>query len=137
MARATRATAEKKEKFLELLGQTGNATAAAEAIGLNRCTPYKWREKDEAFAAAWDAASEEAADRLEKEAWRRAVEGTEKPVYQGGKLVGKVREYSDTLLIFLLKGNRPGKYADRVRQEISGPGGGPVEVVFTKSPEAE
>lgn len=125
---ATAATAEKKKKFLELFRQTGNVTTAAEAIGLNRATPYKWREKDPEFAAAWDMAVEEAADRLEQEAWRRAVEGVEEPVYQGGKLVGKVRKYSDTLLIFLLKGNRPEKYADRVKQEISGPAGGPIEM---------
>ena len=35
-------------------------------------------------------------------------------------------EYSDTLLIFLLKGVRPQKYRDNVRQEISGPDGSPL-----------
>jgi hypothetical protein len=37
-----------------------------------------------------------------------------------------VREYSDTLLIFLLKGARPQKYRDNVRQEVSGPNGAPL-----------
>jgi len=37
-----------------------------------------------------------------------------KPVYHGGKRVGFIREYSDVLLIFLLKGLRPAKYRERV-----------------------
>ncbi len=64
-------------------------------------------------------AEEVAADRLEAEAWRRAVEGVERPVgwYQG-KPGGYVKEYSDVLLIFLLKGLRPEKY--RERMELKG-----------------
>ena len=51
---------------------------------------------------------------------RRAAEGTLKPVYQGGKLVGEIREFSDTLLIFLLKGKRPEVYRENVKVEHSG-----------------
>lgn len=56
---------------------------------------------------------------MEQEAFRRAVEGTEKPVFgsmgfrMGSGEIGRVREYSDTLLIFLLKGARPEKYRER------------------------
>jgi hypothetical protein len=50
---------------------------------------------------------------LEDEAVRRAYEGVEKPVCQMGKEVGVIREYSDTMLIFLLKGLRPAKYRER------------------------
>lgn len=57
---------------------------------------------------------------MEDEAFRRAVNGTEKPVYQGKELVGHVREYSDTLMIFMLKARRPEKFKDRVASEISG-----------------
>jgi len=35
----------------------------------------------------WNTAHEDAADRLEQEAWRRAVEGQEEPVVSMGKLV--------------------------------------------------
>ncbi len=118
----------KKEKFLEAFRQTGNVTEAAEKAGVNRATPYKWRKKDPKFAKAWEEAEQEAADRLEREAWRRAVEGVEEPVYYKGKQIDSIRKYSDTLLIFLLKGNRPEKYADRVKQEIFGPDGGPIKV---------
>ena len=43
-------------------------------------------------------------DALEAEARRRAVEGVRKPVFYQGVICGWVGEYSDTLLIFLLKG---------------------------------
>ncbi len=58
---------------------------------------------------------------LEAEARRRAVEGVRKPVYCRGEIVGTVKEYSDTLLIFLMKGARPEKYRDNVRVERTGP----------------
>ena len=50
---------------------------------------------------------------LEPEAIRRAVEGVEKAVYYQGEPVGTVREYSDTLLIFLLKGWKSDRYKER------------------------
>jgi hypothetical protein len=37
-----------------------------------------------------------------------------------------VREYSDTLLIFLLKGMRPQKYRDQARVEHTAPDGGGI-----------
>jgi hypothetical protein len=46
--------------------------------------------------------------------------GTLKPVYQGGKKVGAVREYSDTLLMFLLNGGRPEKYKHRIDHTSAG-----------------
>jgi hypothetical protein len=58
---------------------------------------------------------------LEDEAKRRACNGVLKPVFQGGKKVGVVREYSDTLLIFLLKCWHPARYGDRYRQEAAQP----------------
>ena len=51
---------------------------------------------------------------LEREARRRAVEGVEEPVgFYKGEPSAYVRKYSDTLLIFLMKGARPDKYRDR------------------------
>ena len=65
-------------------------------------------------------AREEACDALEAEARRRAVEGVRKPVYYRGEIVGTVKEYSDTLLIFLMKGAMPEKYRENVKIEHTG-----------------
>ena len=53
--------------------------------------------------------------------------------YQGVEC-GKIRKYSDTLMIFLLKGMNPRKFRDNATIEHTGPGGGPVsvEVNFVK-----
>jgi len=103
-----------------------NVSAAAKKAGVPRSTAYDWYKADEAFAAAWDDAVEVAVDSLEKEAWRRARDGVLKPVYQKGEKVGQVREYSDQLMVTLLKAHRPEKYRDRQQLEHTGPGGEPL-----------
>lgn len=65
---------------------------------------------------------------LEAEARRRAMDGVDEPVYHKGEVVGHVRKYSDTLLIFLLKAHRPHKYRDNYKIEH----GGQVEVTATE-----
>ena len=66
---------------------------AATAAGVGRSTAYLWRQEDPEFAAKWDEAVAEGIDRLESEAYRRAVAG------------------SDKLLIFLLERRRPEVWA--------------------------
>jgi hypothetical protein len=103
-----------KTDFLAGLEEYGNVSRAADAAGIWRSTAYDEREKSPRFAADWDRALDLGTSALEDEARRRAFEGVEKPIYQGGSLVGQVQEYSDTLLIFLLKAHRP-KYRDTSR----------------------
>ena len=50
---------------------------------------------------------------------RRALEGGEEPVFYQGKIVGSVRKYSDTLLMFMLKARRPERYRDRVGVDVA------------------
>lgn len=91
-----------------------------------RSTVYDWRADDATFAAEWDAALDQAADTMEREAFRRAVEGVDEPVYgslgqgMGSGEVGQIRKYSDTLLIFLLKAARPEKFRERTEQQHTG-----------------
>ena len=113
-------TQARRDAFLEALARVGVVNEAARAAGVHRVTAYKWREADEAFAADWDDALEQCADRIEAEAMRRAVDGVEEPVYQGGQLVGTKLVYSDTLLGKLLNANRPAKYRERFDVAHSG-----------------
>ena len=76
---------------------------AAQAAGVHRSRHYDWLKKDPAYVSAFVAAQDEAVQALEDEAVRRAYEGVEKPVTVAGQREF-VREYSDTLLIFLLRG---------------------------------
>lgn len=106
-----------KKVFLEKFRSHGNVTWAARDTGIHRTLVYDWQEKDDEFAHAFRAAEIEATETMEQEAYRRAVHGTEKPVYQSGALVGTVQEYSDTLLIFMLKARAPEKYRERVQMQ--------------------
>jgi hypothetical protein len=103
----------KKKKFLDELAKTGNITKSCKAASVDRKTIYRHRKDDDEFKSLFEDALDQAADALEGEARRRAFQGVKKPVYQGGKRIGYVQEYSDTLLIFLLKGAKPGKYRER------------------------
>lgn len=106
--------APQKKRFIELLASTGNVTEAARLIGTSRRNVYEHKKRDKEFAAAWDDALERGCDALEAEARRRAAQGVDKPVFYKGEVVGKVREYSDLLLIFLLKAYRPEKFREKV-----------------------
>jgi hypothetical protein len=86
-----------------VLRQTCNVTEAARVAGVGRRTAYERREGDSAFASAWDEAGQEAADALEREAWRRGVEGTDKPVTYQGEITATYKEYSDRMHEMLLK----------------------------------
>lgn len=136
--------------FLASLAQSGNVRLACEAASIDRSTVYDLRDSDTSFAADWETALDESADRLEQEARRRAETGLRRLKFHNGNPImvqaldeggiplmdmdGKPvmvpyieHEYSDTLMIFLLKGIRPEKYRDRY--EVDHKGVAPARVV--------
>ena len=123
-----RLTDDARAAFLRVLRESCNVSAAAREVGFARRSLYTLRERDEEFAAQWDEAVEEATDTLEREARRRAVEGTDRPIYQRGELVGYEKQYSDTLMCLLLKAHRPQKFSEKHAVELTGASGGPVQV---------
>lgn len=123
-----RSTKKKQKDFLALLEEHCSVTVAAKKAKLPRSNIYLWREEDPSFRTAFEKSCNIAVGVLEDEAIRRAHQGVVRPVFQGGKKVGSVREYSDTLLIKLLQARDPEKYKDRVSKEITGKGGGPIEM---------
>lgn len=108
-----------RETFLKVLAETCNVTEAARAAGIGRRTAYEWRQADQVFAADWAEAEEEAGDKLEREAWRRAVEGIDKPIVHKGEITDTYKEYSDRLLEILLKAHRGDKFVDRMRTDLT------------------
>jgi hypothetical protein len=75
---------------------------------------YRLKHEDPQFSEQWDVAQKLGEDAMEDEARRRAIEGVEQPIYKNGEVVGRRIDYSDILMIFLLKGAKPEKYKDRV-----------------------
>lgn len=117
-----------KKAFLDAFKQAGNIALACRMTGTPRIDVYRWKEKDQDFAAAFSDAEMEAVEHLEAEALRRAVHGVQRLKFgASGKPVidpetgepYRELDYSDTLLIFLLKARDPKKYA-RNQLELSG-----------------
>jgi hypothetical protein len=99
--------------YLRALPKVFTASLALKAAGASMADLYQWREHDTEFSVQEAHVRELIVDQLESEAVRRAYKGVRKPVYQGGLLAGHVQEYSDALLIFLLKGLKPERYRDQ------------------------
>jgi hypothetical protein len=106
--RSTKSTRQDKSRdwvpvFLAALRQCGVINHAAARAGIDRTTVYVRRDADPAFREALAAALEDATDKLEEVAWKRATKA------------------SDRLLIFLLKARR---YPNAV--QVTGAGGQPL-----------
>jgi len=127
---AQRLQVRRKTRFLTAFAITGIIQPACEASGVHRQTVRAWRDTDELFSRLFDAAQDDAADRLEAEARRRAYEGVEEPViYQGmvswvedaetgEKRVLTVNKRSDALLTTLLTAAKPEKYRTNVKSTV-------------------
>jgi len=94
-----------RKSFLDVFSESCNVSEACRAAGIGRTAAYDWRNDDETFRKAWDEAEQTAIDKLEKVAWDRATDN------------------SDRMLEILLKAHRAEKYVEKVRNEHSGPGG--------------
>jgi|ERR1017187_7984640 hypothetical protein len=140
--------------FLAAYRLTASVTKAAKAAGIGREAHYRALERSPGYKAAFEQAALIAADAIEDEAIRRAREGVLKPLFYHGELVYMPqdpgdpkcktqvpvfeREYSDTLLLALLRAKKPGEYRDRLSAELTGKDGGPIdtrlEIVFVDAP---
>src|SRR5262249_15488215 len=98
------------ETFLTAIAEGAHVRLAAARAKVHFTLPYKRRRTDDAFRAAWDEATELGTAALEREAVRRAYHGVEEPVHYKGVQCGSVTEYSDALLIFLLRARNQAKY---------------------------
>ncbi|HEX6983959.1 MAG TPA: hypothetical protein VF170_01220 [Planctomycetaceae bacterium] len=119
----------KQRAFLAAYRECGTIAGASRAAEVGRRTHYEWLGSDPAYRAAFADAREEAGELLEAEARRRALDGVRrmkfgrdgKPLIDPGTGEPYVEhEYSDVLLIFLLKGAMPEKYRERAELNVSG-----------------
>jgi len=148
LSTSERLSIERRRIFLRSFASRGIVLEGCRAAGVSRSTVEKWRENSEWFDELYRIAIEEAADRIEAEAFRRAVDGYDEPVIYQGMVTSvidpetgeqrmlTVRKYSDTLMQTMLKGARPEKYRDNHKVEVSGTGGGVLIVPGTIDPEA-
>jgi hypothetical protein len=150
-----RKVSSRRAAFLAAFAVTGQITAAAKAAKIERHVHYLWLETDPDYPALFEKARIEAVQALEDEAVRRATEGVFEPNLYQGQFVYPIKGYeldpetglpdrgkpifgkkplgmmkkSDRLLEFLLRAGKPEKFRDRGTVELTGAGGGPIEIV--------
>lgn len=112
-----------KHAFLESYAKWANISYACEQAKVPRSCVYEWQEHDPEFANGFRIAGEQATERLEKEAFRRAIEGSpyKRTSYWHGEPVGTDEkiEYSDNLLMLLLRARKPDVYREKVDVAVS------------------
>lgn len=136
--------------FLKAFRIAKTINGTCDLAGFNRLTHYRWCKESDFYRAAYHEVKEAAADDLEEAATGRAIDGvrtikftkTGTPVRDPRKhdAAGKVKPewehdpwyyestYSDRLLELLLKAKKPDEYRERSSIEMSGAGGGAIEV---------
>lgn len=121
MTLTSKDTPRRRQIILETLSSGLSYAAAANAAGVSRRLILMWKDKDPEFKKACTEAHQVGIDFMEDEALRRAVQGTDRPVFQQGMLVGHYKEYSDSLLIMQLKGRRPERWRENANEDKDKP----------------
>ena len=106
--------------FLAAFSGCGMVKRAAEIAKIGRDDHYRWMRDDKTYPPRFEEARSKAITFLEDIAVERATQGWLEPVFYQGSECGTVRKFSDTLLIFTLKGNAPEKYRERFDNRHSG-----------------
>lgn len=114
-------------EFLKAVQFGRHVTDAAIAAKIDPVTPYHRADKDPVFAEHWKQAQEIGMAALAYEAARRAYHGVERPILYKGEVVGHIKEYSDQLIMFLLRAGDPAKYAKYIKAEFTGKDGEPMK----------
>src|SRR5262245_4589902 len=114
----------KKRAFLVAFAETGQLKRSCLAAKIPHSLHYYWMNTDPDYVEAFAQAERIAAQTLEEEAIRRARDGVKRTIYYQGEPVGEELTFSDTLLIFLMKGAMPEKYGEK--HELTGKGGAPL-----------
>ena len=115
-----------QERFLKAYTKKGTITHAAKLSGVSWAHHYRWMKEDPTYPPRLEQAKIEIADRAERAAIKRAIDGYDEPIFQQGIQVGTKRKYSDRLLMFYLKGRRRDVFGDK--REITGADGQPLRV---------
>lgn len=119
-----------RPRLLEALCETPILNTACRAVGVKPMVVTRAIESDEDFRKAVNRSIEVGKGEAEDALWKRAVQGVDEPVLSKGQQVMVIDEvtgetvpltkkvYSDSLLAFYLKAQKPEVYGDRTKVEI-------------------
>ncbi len=94
----------KQRAFLNYyMEEVGDVAEAARRAKVDKSLHYWWLKTDEAYAGAFDTAKMQTMDTIDSEIVRRGVKGYEEDIVYKGEVTGKVKRFSDNLLMFRAK----------------------------------
>jgi hypothetical protein len=117
---AKKTTPEFKEAFIDMLQQLPIITEVCKILQVSPSSVMDERDRDLEFDRRVKEAQGIGYGGLEAEALRRARDGVLEPVFHQGMEVGRVRKYSDKLLMFLLRGYKPARFNPGVKIDAGG-----------------
>lgn len=138
------AKARAQAAFLRVFAERGIVLDGAAAAGVSRETIYQWRKTDAAFGARYELAEADANDRINKEIWRRGVDGwdevqTTETVDENGETTKietkRAHHFSDGMLRLVAQARMPHLYRDRMDlttndETIGGLGNGSITQII-------
>jgi hypothetical protein len=97
---------------VQAMAACGCIREACARVGVSAEAVYELRRRPDAqsFRNAMDMALDGAADRVEDNAFGRAIDGVEVPHYYKGELVGTHRRHDERLAMFILRYRKPHRY---------------------------
>lgn len=101
----------KQRRFIIAYSGCGKVSVAASLAKVSWIQHYRWAETDLGYKQAFEQAREIFADAAEGEIFNRAFFGEDRNVWNKGQLLETVKQKSDILAMFALKGLRP-QYRD-------------------------
>jgi hypothetical protein len=118
----------RQRAFLQAFARTCHIGRASEIAGVDRSTHYTWLNASNDYRKAFEDAREMAVDVLSDEAVRRAAGGVYRKVFNRGDPVidpatGEQHcevQFSDQLLMFVLRGLKPEVFRERSQVEVNG-----------------
>jgi len=98
-------TPERQKAFIVRLALCGCVSVAAKAVGKNRVSAYRLRDRPgaDAFTEAWDKALGWGRDRMMDVAIDRALHGEVRPIFYKGVRKGEVVRHDDRLALAVLR----------------------------------
>lgn len=126
-----------KQEYIEQAGKLCKIGATdmeiADFFSVNVATLYRWKNEHSEFCDALKSGKEQADERVERSLYARATgyehDDVDIRVVDGAVIQTPIRKYyppDTTAGIFWLKNRRAAEWRDKVLQEHTGAGGGPI-----------
>jgi hypothetical protein len=123
-----------KPFFEALINEYGVLGKAYEAAGVHEKAVKARAKNSPTFKMMLEAATRMTDDVLEYEIMRRAIEPSERPVFQRGQLVGIIKEWDTKHLEWTAERRMPEKYHLPTRVEFAGDGEGVLNFKLELNP---